>query len=350
MTDTFIGIGMGSILLAVLLLFGSTRHKWANRLLACYLILLTSLFSLCELIPLPSEALSFGLILTLLAWGPCFSLYITLLSKRPKELHARSLLHLLPIALYAYGYVQAPESLPYYFLIQGLGYSIGIIYKLYLHQHKIRNRFSNLNHIKLHWISIFVVIYASISMVYALVDGFDMFSPLASLSMTHLGGICWGYALLLVIQTLRQKDFSFRQASRPSIHKRANAPYVPTSTPKYFPSATLNCFIQFMEEEKPYLNPDLRIEAVEQRLGIPKQTLSELLNHKLRQSFYDFISEYRVEEAKQLILQDPQHHLDEQFIASHTGFESRTQFLNTFRQHTGMSPQAFQQHLALEIA
>lgn len=347
MGEALIGISIGSILLAVSLLLGSKRHRWANRLLAINLLLQASAFGLHGFFPAHSEYTHFILVIILLAWGPIFSMYIALLTKGAEGISIRSIAHVVPLVVFGFGYRTAPTFLPYFFMIQGLLYSVLITRKLYLHQHKIRNRFSNLSQIKLHWVYIFVTIYMAVSLTYALAPSLRSTFLAEFFTMKYLAGFCMAYGLSLALQTLRQKDFCIIQPQSPTCQV---PPYLPSTSPKYFSSDTLNRFIQFVEEEKPYLNPHLRIESVSHTLGIPKHTLSHLLTQKLHQSFYDFISEYRVEEAKQLILQNSHSQLDEQFIASHTGFESRAQFLHTFRQHTGMSPQAFQRHLALEIA
>ncbi len=56
--------------------------------------------------------------------------------------------------------------------------------------------------------------------------------------------------------------------------------------------------IQLMGTDKLYLNPQLKLETLAEKLAIPEKAISSLLNQFVGKNFNDFINEYRVEEAK----------------------------------------------------
>ena len=97
---------------------------------------------------------------------------------------------------------------------------------------------------------------------------------------------------------------------------------------------------RLMEEEKPYLNPDLSLPALAEQVGISKHYITEALNNKLQKNFFQFINEYRVEEAKRLIQQAKEHENLLQ-VAYASGFNSKTTFIKYFKNMVGTTPSKF---------
>ena len=97
----------------------------------------------------------------------------------------------------------------------------------------------------------------------------------------------------------------------------------------------------FMALEKPYLDPDLTIQNISDRLDIPKHYLTQILNERLRKNFYTFVNEYRVEEVKQRILDPAMNHLTVLGIAYDAGFNSKSGFNTIFKRVSGMTPSQF---------
>ncbi|MDJ1469469.1 helix-turn-helix domain-containing protein [Xanthocytophaga flava] len=95
-------------------------------------------------------------------------------------------------------------------------------------------------------------------------------------------------------------------------------------------------------EQKLYLDPSLTLPDLSAATGIRVQDLSYVLNKGLKKSFYQFINELRVEEAKILLHSDKIKTLDMLGIATHAGFNSKTTFNTTFKKTTGLTPSQFQ--------
>ena len=99
--------------------------------------------------------------------------------------------------------------------------------------------------------------------------------------------------------------------------------------------------LQFMDDEKPYLNSDLKLPDLANRLSISTNHLSQVLNRNLQVNFFDFVNQYRVKEAQQKLL-DPQfRHLTNLAIAYDSGFSSKASFNRVFKKHTGKTPSQF---------
>lgn len=98
---------------------------------------------------------------------------------------------------------------------------------------------------------------------------------------------------------------------------------------------------QYMDIEKPYLNADISLPELSERMNIPSHHLSRVINEKLNMNFFDFINQYRVEEVKSRI-QDPQYvHLSILGIAFDSGFNTKSAFNRVFKKMTGMTPSEF---------
>jgi AraC-like DNA-binding protein len=59
-----------------------------------------------------------------------------------------------------------------------------------------------------------------------------------------------------------------------------------------------------MADRKPHLDPELTLDNLAKMLSIPARHLSQVINTGLYQNFFDFVSEHRILEAKQM-LSDP---------------------------------------------
>ena len=95
------------------------------------------------------------------------------------------------------------------------------------------------------------------------------------------------------------------------------------------------------ETDKSYLNAQITIDDLAASLGCSRHHLSQAINEKLGQSFYDCINQYRVAEAKYL-LTDPAREMHKiASIAYDAGFNSLSTFNDVFKKSTGLTPSQF---------
>jgi len=96
------------------------------------------------------------------------------------------------------------------------------------------------------------------------------------------------------------------------------------------------------ETRKIYTNPDLTLSILAKELNIRPQLLSQLINDNLNKSFTQFINEYRIDEAKRLLIESPQLKIDA--VGFESGFNSSSTFYSSFRKITGTTPSNYQKH------
>ena len=108
-----------------------------------------------------------------------------------------------------------------------------------------------------------------------------------------------------------------------------------------YPDDLLERIRRLMEVQQLFLNPVLKLSDVAHRLGTNSRYVSDCINTQCNCSFTHFVNVYRVEYAKQLILQRPDEKLSS--ICTEAGFTNETTFFRSFRAVTGMTPNSWRQ-------
>ncbi|MFD0792744.1 ABC transporter permease [Mucilaginibacter litoreus] len=100
-----------------------------------------------------------------------------------------------------------------------------------------------------------------------------------------------------------------------------------------------------MEDGRFYLEPDLTLSSLAEKLNIHPHELSKIINMSLKKNFNDFVNEYRIRDVTEK-MQDPDFdRLTLLGIAFDSGFNSKSTFNRTFREITGKSPAEYKSNL-----
>ncbi|GAB5409881.1 MAG: hypothetical protein BalsKO_22460 [Balneolaceae bacterium] len=126
--------------------------------------------------------------------------------------------------------------------------------------------------------------------------------------------------------------------------KYKNSPLEHTKASEYFDQLT-----NLMEEEKLFLSHELKASDVAEKLGIPSYQLSHLLSLKSEYSFFDFINNYRIEEAKRLLSNPDNDHLTILAIGMDAGFNNKSSFNRAFKKFTGDTPSRYKLQRILDF-
>ena len=101
----------------------------------------------------------------------------------------------------------------------------------------------------------------------------------------------------------------------------------------------INRLQELMEQEKLYREFEVRLDDVAATLFITPHQLSEFINDCMGMNFTTYINHYRVEEAKNLLLNHPEQSVLS--IGFQVGFGSKQSFNSSFKQQTGMTPSEY---------
>jgi AraC-like DNA-binding protein len=110
----------------------------------------------------------------------------------------------------------------------------------------------------------------------------------------------------------------------------------------------LASLLELMQTERLYLEGELKLLDVAEKLNVSTNNLSQIINEKLNKNFYDFVNEYRVETAKGLLLNPKKQHLTLLAIAFDSGFNSKSSFNNVFKKQTSLTPSEFKKQNLLK--
>ena len=113
------------------------------------------------------------------------------------------------------------------------------------------------------------------------------------------------------------------------------------ATPVMPDSELINRISRLMEEQKLYLNSELKLGDVATALNTNRNAISSIINTQCDCSFTQFVNTYRINYAKELIRRQPDIKISEVWTAS--GFTTESSFFRTFKSIVGMPPSEWKQ-------
>jgi AraC-like DNA-binding protein/Tfp pilus assembly protein PilF len=100
---------------------------------------------------------------------------------------------------------------------------------------------------------------------------------------------------------------------------------------------------QVMEKEMLFLQHDLSLDLLVQKVGSNRKYVSQSINIGSGSNVNNFINEYRITYATKLMEENPNYPMET--IADTAGFNSRATFFRAFKSVTGLSPGEYQHQL-----
>jgi two-component system response regulator YesN len=155
------------------------------------------------------------------------------------------------------------------------------------------------------------------------------------------------------------KVWKLREQSRLVMKVRENIPYN-CKTKKYFLNQSDKLSEIFKEDEnnsntividlaKKYIinnfNKDITLKDVAAEVYLSHNYLSELFKKEVGEGFYDFLSNYRIKKAKEILMTT---NLKIYEIAEHVGYSDSITFGRAFKKITGITPNSFRSTRIIE--
>jgi len=98
---------------------------------------------------------------------------------------------------------------------------------------------------------------------------------------------------------------------------------------------------RYMTEKEPFLDPSLTIQELSNQINIQVRDLSILINHHMDQHFFDFVNEYRIQKAMNILKDQSKSQLTVLEILYEVGFNSKSSFNTSFKKYTSLTPTAY---------
>jgi len=217
---------------------------------------------------------------------------------------------------------------------------------LYKYKERINHFFSNIYKIELNWLNNFLIIYTILYLYHTL-------QVLINTTIIDLSWIQeWWYYLLsgLAIIYIGIKGFytDLSQLKGVAIGEfldeeikveiqKLNTKEIAIELPEKLQLVKVT-IEEYFETHKPFLEPNLTLIGLSEKLHISREELSETINKGFNLKFNDFINQYRVEEFKLKLAEGHQKQLSLLGIAYECGFNSKATFNRAFKKVTGSSP------------
>jgi len=96
-------------------------------------------------------------------------------------------------------------------------------------------------------------------------------------------------------------------------------------------------------DQKKFTDPYLSLESLAEEIKMSKGHLSFLINTYSEKNFSDYINEFRVDQVKNLILNDEFVNYTIESIGLESGFNSKSTFYTAFKKFTDITPSQFKQ-------
>lgn len=228
-------------------------------------------------------------------------------------------------------------------------YLLFSIRRLLQHARNIRNEFSDIDRINLAWLRHLLAGLSCILVLYLA----DQFFP-DLMGVNVLGELITVVAVVLIymigylgmrqpaVLTQFRNQHSDEEGDSPHESKEK---YLRSGLDRESSLAFLKELTAYMESSAPYLEGDLVLPDLADRLGISSNYLSQIINEQLNVNFYDFVNGYRVREAKRLIGDARDQKLNILDIALESGFNSKSAFYAAFKKVTSMTPTQYRESL-----
>ena len=126
-------------------------------------------------------------------------------------------------------------------------------------------------------------------------------------------------------------DLSVPPSQMPEAFRHSNVTS-PDSTAMHL----VNRLIDLFDNQKIYLNPELRIVDVAKMLNSNKTAVSRAVNHIYKMNFSQTVNWYRIRHAIEVFSSNPDISIKE--LAARSGYQSMTTFNSAFSRHTGHTP------------
>ncbi len=328
-----------ALFLAAFLLVVPSRTRLANALLALFLVATAidiSAWFLSDWWIAHPEISSLRPVFSALQM-PLFTGFIWLNCFQERRLLPWDFAHLLP-ALFVFGFVATDTPMPWLRTLLEVQYFVYIgisIYVLWRFDRLLKERFAGRSP-SWRWLTLLV---ASSLLAHGLYIVRTVITP--SLPIEIPISLQPVAALMVLAITVW---IAFQALLKPYIFRGGDRLFV--SAAKAMdedPHDEHDRLAIFMEEQLPYLDPDLSLSRLARRSRIGSRELSALINQRHGTHFFDFINQFRIDHATSLLV-DTEQSITEILYVS--GFNTKSSFYTAFRKHTGTTPSAYRRDRA----
>ena len=275
-------------------------------------------------------------------------LYLYFLNLYRKTVRFRYILHffpafllLIPNLIIWLNYTELIRvKVPFLFLVQGHWFIVGhmtlYVLLIILLINKNRAITGEYTRVRRRWATVLICLYTLFVLAYVsyyVLVNFSFFSDE------------WDYmiSIMMSISIYAIGYFIIRQPQVFDGEFYANL-FLPVKNKKEsFETSMLNEFYDYltnyMEKEKPYIDNELRLVHLADKVGFSTHLLSKIINEKSGKNFNSFINEYRLSEAEKMLKSEENYNIKS--IYFDVGFNNKVTFYNAFKNKHNCTPSEY---------
>ena len=221
---------------------------------------------------------------------------------------------------------------------------VWLIYSIRKYNKMLLDNVGDIEHLNLRWAGLLIVLMYVVQLFWALesLSNQSWFTvPIADSNLLFDTLWCFitiAYVLFILRKIIRQQVFADVPAPSPALPSQDLA-QVSEDYYKVLKNIDIDNLIR---EKKFYQDTTLTLQKLAAHLGTNRQYLSNYINREKQKTFYEYINDFRLEDAKRLLdglTNEAGHSMDD--IATMSGFNSYATFLRQFVKKYGESPSQY---------
>lgn len=379
-SESVLHIGIAQSLFGAFVLATKKRVEISDRILIACLLTFAFKFALYLMHLEHGEFfdLAFSMGLMPLTFGPYLYLYTTYLVERKVRFEYKDLLHFLPFVIVtAFYFAFFKEVVDFndvnYFqndhflwvrVLYGLifmasigAYTVLTYVKLWRFRQDMAANFSYwTRQLRLMWLNFIPALFVLLFLIYFITGAINAFSfrqvfDVSALSHIGLTIIAFAISYYGVRQMSLFRPVYVKVDEERPVTKEENeeatedGETTEKKTKARFTDEEALALIaklnRHMEQERPYINPELTLYDLSSQLNLSKNELTDLLNNHIGKNFFAFVNEFRLNAVIRKFENPDFGHYTIIAIAYDCGFNSKSTFNSIFKQHTGQTPSEY---------
>ena len=204
----------------------------------------------------------------------------------------------------------------------------------------LQNNYAEIGDFSLQWLNRLFFFLFGIWILFALPTGYELITGHTPFNVYYPMWI----ATSILIYWIGYSTYINAPAAQPAIY------HIENSEPEKKLSDNTKSYheklILLMQDQQVYLDQDLNLKTLADKLGLSNGYLSQIINQYESKNFFEFVNGYRVEAVKEKITDPKYDHLNLLGIAYESGFKSKSTFNLVFKKLTGLTPSAYKKSIS----
>ena len=257
--------------------------------------------------------------------------------------------YIFAIALYAF--TRSPFVYPavqIYTFVASSVLLVWLVYSIRKYNRMLLDNVGDIEHLNLNWAVVLIVLMYVVQLLWAgeSLSNQSWFSvPTADSNLLFDTLWCFitiAYILFILRKIIQQQVFAIEPATDNNIPAQETQATIDEQAEDYYKILNNIDIEGFIRENKYHLDTSLTLQKLATHLGTNRQYLSNYINRVKQKTFYEYINEFRLEDAKRLLDSwNNEQGRSMEDIATMSGFNSYATFLRQFVKKYGESPSQY---------